>query len=392
MVEGAKYEATRLGLELIVNDSRQVLGVLDVQSETAGALSAEDQLLLEGLCGQIAVAINQRRVEAERAQSEARTQLIIDSALDPVITIDAAGVITGWNPQAEAVFGWSQAEALGQTLAETIIPPQYREAHMRGLKHFLATGEGPVLNRRIEITALRRDGSEFPVDLAISPVRTGETFTFTAFIRDITERKQAEETLRQSEERYRTVLQESPDAMMIYDLEGRATYINPSFTHIFGWSAEEWLGKRIDFVPEEEKAKTQESIRETFRQGRISIESRRYTKSGKIIDVWGTASLLKNEDGNPAGILVSVRDITERKRIEAEAQQRAQFEHTLRNITDKLRAASNVEQLVAIAAEELGQRLSASYAELELGITAGSNGYPMPAEETDAKTGQARKI
>ncbi|MGH7206311.1 MAG: PAS domain S-box protein [Nitrospiraceae bacterium] len=136
-----------------------------------------------------------RAAEATMRQSEARTRSIVQTALDAVIGMDAAGVITEWNPQAERTFGWSRQETIGQSLSATIVPLEYREAHERGLKHFLATGEGPILNKRFEITACHRDGHEFPVELSISPVRLGETYTFSAFVRDITERKRAERRL-----------------------------------------------------------------------------------------------------------------------------------------------------------------------------------------------------
>ncbi len=143
---------------------------------------------------------DRKRAEEALRQNEERIRLIVESALDAVITMNAQGLITGWNPQAETIFGWSREKAIGRRLAETIIPPQYREAHHQGLQHFLATGEGPVLNKRIEITALHRDGHEFPVELTISPLRSGETFTFSAFIRDITERRRAEEALQRAKE------------------------------------------------------------------------------------------------------------------------------------------------------------------------------------------------
>lgn len=143
---------------------------------------------------------DRKRAEEALRQNEERTRLIVESALDAVITMNAQGLITVWNPQAETIFGWSREGAVGRRLAETIIPPQYREAHDRGLQQFLATGQGPLLNKRIELTALHRDGHEFPVELTISPTRSGDTFTFSAFIHDITERKRAEEELRQAKE------------------------------------------------------------------------------------------------------------------------------------------------------------------------------------------------
>jgi PAS domain S-box-containing protein len=144
-----------------------------------------------------------KRVNAALAESEAHTRLIIDTALDAVITMDDAGSIKGWNPQAEAIFGWTSKEAIGRKLGETIIPLQFREAHQFGLARFLDTGEGPVLNRRIELTALHRSGREFPAELAITALSVGGSYIFSAFVRDITDRKRAEEELLKALDRER---------------------------------------------------------------------------------------------------------------------------------------------------------------------------------------------
>ena len=140
-----------------------------------------------------------KRAEESLRQSEARLRAVLDSALDAFVGMDAHGIITDWNPRSEAIFGWSRMEAVGRNLAETIIPPQYREAYRRGLQQFLATGEGPVPDRRIEIAAMRRDGSEFPVELSVCPLKVGASYRFTAFIAEITERKQLEAQLRQAQ-------------------------------------------------------------------------------------------------------------------------------------------------------------------------------------------------
>jgi PAS domain S-box-containing protein len=109
--------------------------------------------------------------------------------------INAGGTIIDWNERAEKMFGWGKEEALGLELAEVIIPPQYRDGHRNGLKHYLSSGEGPVLKRLIEMSALRRDGSEFPIELSISPIVTDNVVTFCGFITDISERKKAEEEI-----------------------------------------------------------------------------------------------------------------------------------------------------------------------------------------------------
>ncbi|TAJ30972.1 MAG: PAS domain S-box protein [Nitrospirae bacterium] len=144
-----------------------------------------------------------RRAEEALRMSQARMQAILENALDAVIGIDEDGRITDWNPRAETIFGWASGEAIGRDLAETIIPLQYREAHRHGLRHFLVTGEGPFLNRRIELTALRRDGNEFPVEISILPLKLGKQYWFSAFVADITERKRAEEALQASEAQLR---------------------------------------------------------------------------------------------------------------------------------------------------------------------------------------------
>ncbi|MBI3603872.1 MAG: PAS domain S-box protein [Nitrospirae bacterium] len=133
-----------------------------------------------------------RAAEVSLRESEERTRSIVETALDAVIVMDAEGRIVEWNSQAETIFGWPRQEMIGKRLSTTIIPPQYRDAHERGLRRFLATGEGPLVNKRVEVIACHRRGHEFPVELTIAPARHGETYTFSAFVRDIAERKQAE--------------------------------------------------------------------------------------------------------------------------------------------------------------------------------------------------------
>jgi PAS domain S-box-containing protein len=145
-------------------------------------------------------------VVTERAQArggfvdvQARNAAILETALDAIITIDHEGRITEFNPAAERIFGYARDAVLGRTLAETIIPPNLREAHARGLRRYLETGEGPVLRRRLELTGLRADGTEFPVELAIVPVLLpGRPPFFTGYLRDITERRRAEAELKQA--------------------------------------------------------------------------------------------------------------------------------------------------------------------------------------------------
>ena len=137
-------------------------------------------------------------------------QTLLDTALDAVVVMGEDGRVIGWNGNAERSFGWTAEEAMGAKLSEMVIPPQYRAAHEHGLTHYLATGEGPVLNRHIEITALHREGHEVPVELSITASTQFGDRLFVGFLRDITERKAEAErqqrVLQESEHRVKNML------------------------------------------------------------------------------------------------------------------------------------------------------------------------------------------
>ena len=127
---------------------------------------------------------------------EARKTAILDSAQDGIISIDHHGLILEFNPAAQRIFDYSRNEVIGREMAGLIVPPSLREQHRLGLAHYLASGEGPVLGKRIELTAQRADGAVFPVELSITRIASEDPPTFTGFVRDITERKRAEEEIR----------------------------------------------------------------------------------------------------------------------------------------------------------------------------------------------------
>lgn len=137
------------------------------------------------------------KVEEAIKDNEWRTRMIIESSYDAFVAINAHGVITSWNQQAETIFGWSRQEAIGTVLGDLVIPERYRAAHRAGMQRFLATGEGAVLNKPIELVGLRRGGEEFPVELTIRALEYQDEVEFCAFLRDITERKKTEQKLLQ---------------------------------------------------------------------------------------------------------------------------------------------------------------------------------------------------
>ena len=182
------------------------------------------------------------QTQAQRAQ---QTELLRIS-LDAIVMMGSDGTVAEWNPAAEQIFGYTREEALGQEMASLIIPPALRERHRQGLARCLASGEGPILNQRLEITAVRRDGAEFPVELTIAPVSSEHPSSehlsenlikqrprfmgFMGFIRDITGRKRAERDLRRQAE----LIDLAHDAIFGTDLQDRILLWNRSAQEQYG--------------------------------------------------------------------------------------------------------------------------------------------------------------
>lgn len=180
----------RIARELRAGIFRLREGALEV---SAGRLSHRIVAFGHDELGQLADAFNTMTAHRQKAESALKTSMqearsIIETASDAFISMDADGCISDWNRQAEIVFGWSRDEVMGKNLASRIIPPALREAHNKGLAHYLRSGEGPVLNKRIELLALHRSGHEFPVELTVWPAYRGGSKRFNAFLRDISER------------------------------------------------------------------------------------------------------------------------------------------------------------------------------------------------------------
>ncbi|MGH3056332.1 MAG: PAS domain-containing sensor histidine kinase, partial [Gaiellaceae bacterium] len=146
-----------------------------------------------------------KQMENELRESEVRNAAILHAALDCIVSIDGHGKVIEFNPAAEKVFGYTREQAVGKDVSEMIIPPAMRGAHRRGMEHHKATGEGPMLDKRVHVTAMRSDGGEFPVELAISPIQLSDQTIFTAYLRDITKEKSAEQELRRYADGLRAV-------------------------------------------------------------------------------------------------------------------------------------------------------------------------------------------
>ena len=196
------------GFALMVEN--QVFGVLGLFSRDI--ISEPMRQTIESVCNGLAASIARKEAVDALQASELRTRAIVESALDAVVTMDERGIITGWNSQAESMFGYREQEIGGRLLSETILPQRYREAHTTGLQRFLSSGHGPILNRRVELSALHKDGREFPIELSVTALAIEGRKVFSAFLRDISERKQAERALKETYEQLRDLTRRLTEA------------------------------------------------------------------------------------------------------------------------------------------------------------------------------------
>ncbi len=199
-----------IGIPLTANG--QVLGTFTVMDGQPRAWTTVELDTLSDIVSMVTTEIELRgelyersRTELALRESEDYLNSVLELSLDAFVTMDAEGMVTRWNGQAEAMFGWTAAEAIGQSLGSMIVPPRYRAAHGAGVNRFLATAESKILNRRIQISGVDRTGREFPIELEVTAIHGKDRPTFSAFLRDITERQRAEDELRQALAREREV-------------------------------------------------------------------------------------------------------------------------------------------------------------------------------------------
>lgn len=255
-------------------------------------------------------------------QSEERNRLIMNSALNAIITIDTKGKIMFWNNRAETMFGWSKAEVLGKSLGETIIPDRHKEGHNKGIDHYHNTGEGPALNKQLELPAMNKEGKEFPVEISIIPISQNDETFFCSFIQDISERKKAESTLKFQEEKYRNIIANMNLGLIEVDNNEIIQFANQSFAEMSGFDVNEIIGQVPSDIfvfgenfelMEEKKALRSQGISDIYQ---IPVKNKR----GDL--KWWAISGAPNFDdkGNLVGSIGIHLDITEQKQLEKDLE------------------------------------------------------------------------
>ena len=256
-----------------------------------------------------------KRAEVALLQSERRKAAILDSVLDCIITMDANGDVIEFNTAAERTFGYTKAQAIGRQLGDLIIPEASRRAHADGLAHYLATGVGPILGKLIEITARRADGSELPVELAITAIHTEQAPIFTGVLRDITARRRFDEM----RSRLAAIVDSSDDAIFSTSLDYTILTWNAGAERLYGYSADETVGRNMALLVPASLTDELRPILERAARGEIGqpFETRRVRKDGSFVDISLTISPMTESGGRVTSLSAIARDITSRKQAEA---------------------------------------------------------------------------
>jgi PAS domain S-box-containing protein len=315
-----------------IRSSTGILGVIEFFATEPREPDPQMLDLMDTLGTQIGDYAIRKQAEEAVVESEARKTAVLQTALDCVVTMDGQGQIVEFNPAAERTFGYSAQEVIGKELAEVIIPPDLRPKHRAGLARYLATRESHMLDRRVELRAMRKDGSELPVELAITSIGV-EPPMFSGYLRDLTERHEAEEL----QQRLAAIVESSDDAVLSKDRDLIIRSWNAGAQRLYQYTPAEAIGQRITIlIPQDRQGEEVDLLERVLRNERVEHhETRRVRKDGTIVDVSLTVSPLREPGGQIVGASVIGRDISERKRVEEQRAELLRMEQEARLQTER---------------------------------------------------------
>lgn len=257
------------------------------------------------------------RKQQEQAlrDSEEMLRTIASSAQDAIVMLDNDGIIALWNDAATKIFGHSSVEALGKNMHLLLAPARFHEAYLSGFRHFRSTGEGAIIGKTLELVALRKDGTEFPIELSLSAVKLRDKWSATGIMRDITERKLQQQALLESEERFRSILDNVVEIFFIIDASLRVEYVSQRFQDIFGYSVVEFIARNKMWIKNIHPEDRGNLLRQ-IRGGPANIshnvsQFRVLRKDGQVRWVRAVSNAIKGNDGKLQKIYGTLLDITE---------------------------------------------------------------------------------
>ncbi|WP_332768735.1 PAS domain S-box protein [Phenylobacterium sp.] len=264
-----------------------------------------------------------RVLEASLQASEARMRNVIDHANEAIVSFDQTGLVIGWNRHAEIIFGWTAAEALGKSVAALIIPARDHPALRERLAGFLGRNDGTILDQRLELTALRKSGEEFPVELAASAVAGQSGWEITTLMHDISARRAGETALAESEARYRLLTANATDIISCYGPDGVFRFLSPSLASVMGYEPHELVGKTTTaFMHPDDVVPTVRKFAAYIAAGPnadpIRFKYRAYRKDGRMVWLEAQAKAIYADDGVLVEFQDVVRDVTARVALDDE--------------------------------------------------------------------------
>jgi PAS domain S-box-containing protein len=299
-----------------IQESGRLLGKFMVYYDLPHVFTELENHLALTIARQLGFAVERIRAEQALRESETHKSAILQSALDGIITMDEKGRILEINPTAQRLLRRPQEQMAGKTVLETMVPERLRAQYRRSPKSFVEIAEGTVVGSRLEVPLLRGDGSEFDAEVSVSasPLPTGQVL-FTAYLRDVTERRHAERAAQQ----LASIVESSDDAIVSKDLNGTIMTWNAGAERLFGYKAAEVIGKPITILIPPDRLDEEPGILARIRRGeRIDhYETVRRRKDGSLVDISLTVSPMRDDKGAIVGASKIARDTTERKQAEA---------------------------------------------------------------------------
>src|SRR5215217_3121334 len=271
-----------------------------------------------------------RQLDDELRKSEARYRTVLDAAFDAIVTITPDGIVRWFNRGAERIFGYRAEEVVGQPVT-LLMPERYRELCVGGLHRYLQTGEARVVGGTTELVGLRKDGSEFPIEMSLGETHEDGEWLFTGVIRDIAERKEVEKVIKEGEERIRSLLQNTSDIITLLEADGTVRYISPAVERVTGYRPEEQIGTcAFGFVHPDDREQALDTFAELLKEPGLHppLEFRVPHKDG----LWCYLEHVVNnliDDPAVSGVVITSRDVTERKEAERKLREAEQRYRTL---------------------------------------------------------------
>jgi PAS domain S-box-containing protein len=318
---------TGVGFAAILD--HQVVYVFEMFSRESLVRDEQVLCVLTHIGNQIGQFVARTRAVESIKLSEVRKAAILKTALDCIVSMNSAGAITEFNPAAERTFGYRRDDIIGKDMASLLVPASMRATHRRSLARYLATGATRILGKRVEFSGLRADGTEFPVEVTVTPVDVPGGPMFTAFIRDTTDRKRAAEeretcdvALRASEYRFRTLTREAPVGIIATDMEGRCNFVNERWCAMAGMSPEQAKdhGWHDALHPEDRQSVLASFYDAATTGAEFAAQCRLRARQGTVTWVQWAGLPLRTSTGEPCGYLGTLTDISERMQSERVAR------------------------------------------------------------------------